>query len=372
MTRRGRTGGSLEERLAAGDVALPPVVALAGPEALLQDRALAAILRAAFGDPDSPHATVLHGPVRAGEPDAPTAADVLSEVRTADLFAPGHRKVVVLRRADGVVNDGAEPLLAHAARAAGEGVLVVLLSAAPADRQAPRGVRRFLEELGRTGAVIPCVAPSGEPPRGGGPSPLARWLAARAAERGRTLSPADADLLVHRSGTNLAVLDAALAAAALHARDGGRITAGDLDAVAPRGPAEAVERFVEGALAKDGAEALRVAAGLYREGALPYGAKSPTRGETPVTFLLLAQLRRMARDVRRALADRAAGAAGPLPPSLRFGCRDGAAVVRASTPASVDRLLRALTRFETELKSGVSGGERARLEALVLAHAAAP
>ncbi|MCK6481870.1 MAG: hypothetical protein L6R43_17505, partial [Planctomycetes bacterium] len=160
----------------------------------------------------------------------------------------------------------------------------------------------------------------------------------------------------------------AVAAAALHAGGAERITPADLEAVAPRGPAESTDRFAEALLSKDAEEALRVLAGLYREGATPWGAKTPTRGDSPVTFLLLGQVRRFARDARAALR----GGGGPLPPALRFGCRDARRILQRSTPEGLAALLSGTTALEAALKAGVSGGERARLEALVVRYAEGP
>jgi DNA polymerase III delta subunit len=355
---------AFEAALAAAK-APPPAVAAAGPESFLRDQTVRAAVAKALGDPDSPDAVVLHGPARAGEPDAPSLAAVLEDVRTPSMFAAAGRKVVVLRRADLLLAEEAAALEAHLAAPVPGSLLVLETEAAPGDRNAPAKVRHALEALAARVPVVSCESPSSEPARDGGPSPLATWVAGRARARGKRLDPADAELLVARSGTVLATLDAAVAAAALHAGAGERISAADLEAVAPRGPAEGTDRFVEAFLAGDAAGALRVLEGIYREGAYPWGAKSPVRGEAPVTFLLLQQARRTARDARGALA----GGGGPLPPSLRFGCRDPRKILKRSTPEGLARLLAGLTDFESALKGGVSGGERARFEALVVAYA---
>jgi DNA polymerase III delta subunit len=359
--------GEFEERLAAART-VPSVVAAAGPESFLRDQATRAAVGKALGDPGSPDAVVLHGPARAGDADAPSLAAVIEDVRTPAMFAAGGRKVVILRRADALLGAEAEALAAYLEAPAAGSLLVIETEAAPGDRDAPAGARRALEVLAAKAVVVACGAPPAEPARGGGPSPLALWVAGRARARGKALDPADAELLVARSGTVLATLDLAVAAAALHAGAGPRIAASDLEAVAPRGPAEGTDRFVEAVLSADGREALRLAAGLYREGAYSWGARSPTRGDGPVTFLLLNQVRRVARDVRGALV----GGEERLPPSLRYGCRDPRRVLSRSTPEGLASLLAAATDLEASLKSGVSGGERARFEALVLRHAGAP
>lgn len=372
MRTGGRPAGVLapaafEELLARAESA-PPVVAAAGPESFLQDQVVRAAVAKALGDPDSPDAVVLHGPAKAGEPDAPTLAAVLEDVRTPSMFAAGGRKVVVLRRADALLAEEGGALAAHLESPPAGSLLVLVADAAPGDRGAPAKVRGALEALAARAPVVSCEAPSSEPGRGGGPSPLATWVAARARARGKRLDPADAELLVARSGSVLATLDAALAAAALHAGAGERMEAADIEAVAPRGPAESTDRFVEAVLAGDAPEALRVLGGLYREGAHPWGAKTPVRGESQVTFLLLSQVRRTARDARTALA----GGGGPLPPSLRFGCRDPGRILGRSTPEGLAGLLAGLTGFEAALKGGGSGGERARFEALVVGYAGTP
>jgi DNA polymerase III delta subunit len=357
-----------EEALAAG-APLPTLVAAAGGESLLRDQVCRAALAAALGSADSPDAVILHGPAKAGEPDAPSLAAVIEDVRTPSLFAAGGRKVVVVRRADLLVAEALDALRGLLAAPAAGTLLLLDLEASPGSRTASAKVREALDLLAAAAPVVSCDAPSAEPGRGGGASPLAAWIAGRARARGKRLPPEDTELLVARSGTNLAVLDAAVAAAALHAGAAERISPADLEAVAPRGPAEGTDRFVEALLGKDGAEALRVLEGIYREGAYAWGAKTPVRGEAPVTFLLLGQVRRTARDARVALAS---GGAGPLPPSLRFGCRDARRLLRASRPAGLAGLLADLTAFEADLKGGASGAERARFEALVLAYAGSP
>lgn len=331
----------------------PAVVVAAGSESFLRDQVVRAAVGRALGDPDSPDAVVLHGPAKAGDSDGVSLASVLEDVRTPSMFAVGGRKVVVLRRADLVLDKEGEALAAYAAAPVKGSLLVLCVEGSAAKVRQPHA------------AVVSCDAPSAEPGRGGGASPLAHWVAARARLRGKRLSPEDAEVLVVRSGSDLATLDAAVAAASLGKGPEDRITPADLEAVAPRGPAEGTDRFAEAFLAGDAAEALRVLAGLYREGAYPFGAKTPTRGEGPVTFLLLGQVRRLARDARTALA----GGGGPMPPSLRFGCRDPRKILQRSTPRGLAGLLSDLTGFESELKGGASGAERARFEAIVVRYA---
>ena len=331
---------------------LPPVVIAAGSESFLQDQVVRAAVGRALGDPDSPDAVVLHGPAKSGEPDATSLSSVIEDVRTPSMFAAGGRKVVVVRRADLLLDKEGEALAAYAAAPVKGSLLVLCVEGSPAKVKQPDA------------AVVSCEPPSAEPGRGGGPSPLAFWVAARAKARGKRLDPADAEGLVARSGSVLATLDSAVAAASLGAGSADRITPADLEAVAPRGPAEGTDRFVEAFLAGDAPEALRVLGGLYREGAYPYGAKSPTRGEGPVTYLLLGQARRLARDARTALRG-----GGPMPPSLRFGCRDPRKFLQRSSPKGLAGLLSDLTRFEADLKGGASGAERARFEAMVVRYA---
>lgn len=344
---------------------MPPVVLAAGPESFLQDEVVRTAVGAALGDPASPDAVVLQGPAKAGEPDAPTLAAVIEDVRTPSMFAAAGRKVVILRRADALLASEGEAFAAFLERPAAGAVLVLCVEAEPHDRNAPAKVRAAMEAASGKAAVVACGAPSAEPGRAGEASPLGNWVSGRARARGKRLDPEVGDLLVQRSGTTLATLDAAVAAAALHAGEAKEVSAADIEAVAPRGPAEGTDRFVEAMLSRDAPEALRVLAGLYRDGAYPWGARNPTRGDGPITFLLLNQVRRLARDTRAALS----GGPGEMPPSLRYGCRDPRKVVRSSTPAGLAALLAAATDLEASLKSGASGGERARFEALVLRHA---
>jgi len=373
VKRRPRSGGILpaagiDEHLAR-EAGPPAVLVSAGPESFLQDHVVRAAVAAALGDPDSPEAVVLHGPTRPGETGAADLVSILDDIRTPFLFSAGGRKVIVVRRADLLLAEGGEAWTRYLEAPAPGSLLVLSVDAAPGDRKAPAAVRKALDAAAASDAVlVSCEAPSSDPPRGGGASALGRWVAERARARGKRLDPRDGDGLILRSGTSLATLDKAVAAAALHAGDAPRIAPADLEAVAPRGAAEGTDRFVEALLAGESLEALRVLSGLYREGAWPWGAKSPVRGDTSITFLLVGQVRRVARDVRTALRD---GGSGPLPPSLRFGCRDPRRILQRSRLPSVAGLLADLTAFEADLKSGASGGERARFEALVLRYAGA-
>ncbi len=349
-----------------GGASLPPAVAAAGSESFLQDQVIAACIRAVLGDPDSPDAVVVHGPTKAGDGDAPSLGAILEDAATPSMFAASGRKVVVVRRADLLVGAEADLLAAWLEKPAPGSLLVFALESSPRARSVPAKVKKALDALAAKGAVVSCDAPSAEPGRGGGASPLGAWVSSRARARGKRLDPVDGDFLVHRSGAALATLEGAVAAAALHAGAAERITAADLEAVAPRGPAESTDRFAEALLSREAEEALRVLAGLYREGAYPWGAKSPTRGDGPVTFLLVNQVRRLARDARTALGG------GAMPPSLRFGCRDPRRILQRSDAAALAGLLSDVTVLESALKSGASGGERARFEALVVRYAGKP
>ncbi len=367
MRREGPAGGAaaLAGRIRERDPDLA-VVAVAGEEGFLRDEALRALLAAALGDPESPHAVILHGPARQGDPDPLRMAAVLEECRTLPMFAPPDvRKVVVVRRADALLAAEGKALTGYLEAPAPRALLLLSADALPREAAAALG-------SSPRATVLSCEAPRAEPAPGGGPSPLAHWVAGRARERGKDLDPRDAEVLVHRSGTNLAVLDGAVGAAALHAGDAPRIAVADLEAVAPTGPAEPTDRFVEGVLARDAGEALRVLAGLYREGAWAWGSSSPVRGDGPVTHFLVGQLRRVARDAYAVARLREEGRfdrrTTRLPGSLYHGCRDPWRVLERSDAPGLRGLLARLTGLEADLKGG-SGAERARFEALVVGYA---
>jgi DNA polymerase III delta subunit len=368
VTARRRTVAALpvtrlQEELRA-DGELPPVVTAAGPSSFLREQVVRHAATVSLGDPESPDLVLHHGPTRAGEADTPALATILDDVRTPSLFAAAHRKVVLVRRSDRLLAADADAVAAFLERPPAGALLILEVTAGFGDRGTGKGLQKVLDSLADAGLLFACDAPTAEPGRGGRPSALAEWVAGRARERGARLSPEDAELLVIRTGNDLASLDGAVEAALLQAEGRTHLTPADLEAVAPRGAAESTDRFTEALLAREPAEALRVLEGLYREGATPWGAKSPVRGDTSITFLLLGQVRRLARDANRALVS-----GGNMPPALRFGCRDPRKLLSRSSTASLAGLLSRLTEFEADLKSGHGGAERARWEAMIVEYA---
>lgn len=98
---------------------------------------------------------------------------------------------------------------------------------------------------------------------------LAAWLQARAKEKGGQLDRPAAEALVGRVGRDLASLTMALEELAVYVGPQKRILADDVRRLLGRPAQEDVFALLERIVNRDPAGALRIAAGLWREGAAP-------------------------------------------------------------------------------------------------------
>jgi DNA polymerase III delta subunit len=193
--------------------AKPPVaLAAVGPETFLREEALRSAAAGYLGAADSPDVIVVQ-PDPSTENPADSAARFLGEARTSSLF--GGRKVAALRDADEVVAKSKAAFLAWLAAPAPNVVGVLLADELPAD---------VLAAVEGVGVVVRCG--------GRGPSePPAAFVRRRAAERGKKIGAAEAELLAERVGDEMSFLDNAVEIVCLHAGDAEAVTAADIEAL---------------------------------------------------------------------------------------------------------------------------------------------
>lgn len=98
---------------------------------------------------------------------------------------------------------------------------------------------------------------------------LTAWLQARAREKGSEIDRPAAEVLVGRVGKDLASLSMALEELAVYAGTGKRIAADDVRRLLGKPAQEDVFTLLERIVNKDLAGALKLAAGLWKEGAAP-------------------------------------------------------------------------------------------------------
>jgi DNA polymerase-3 subunit delta len=176
-----------------------PVYALVGTDALMQQEALAGIVRQ-FG-----------GETQRVDVDGESAelADVLDELRSFAMFAAA--KVVAVRNADEFVSRFREQLEDYVAGPSDSATLVLRLNSLPANQ-------RIYKAIAKTGEIIPC-----QPPKD-----LKGWIVARCKNvHGLAISVEAAALLADLIGDDLGRIDNELAKLALGSA-GGRIGAEEI------------------------------------------------------------------------------------------------------------------------------------------------
>jgi len=171
---------------------IKPVYALVGPDALLQQEAIAEILSKLTAD------------VQRVDVDGETAqlADVLDELRSFALF--GGSKLVIVRDAEEFISRFRPQMEDYVADPSASATLVLRLSALPSNQ-------RIYKAISKTGQIIPC-----QPPKD-----MAGWTIQRAQRlHGLTVSTNAARLLVDRIGDDLGHIDGELAKLALSSPTG--------------------------------------------------------------------------------------------------------------------------------------------------------
>jgi DNA polymerase-3 subunit delta len=213
---------------------LPPVILLAGPEALLRERGVALLKEA---DPELASNAVR---ISSSETDWPRLAD---ELYTPPFLA--RRKLVVLVDEGNFVNNEREALKAYLQEPSSAAVLALLV---PTEKvPALEGAR-----------AVEC--------RSLRPAELQKWLGLEAQRLGKTLDRAAAELLASRAGSNLAALAGHLEKLASHAGTRGTVTAEDVRGLVGNEEEREVYELALAAASKNGAKALRILRALLGAG----------------------------------------------------------------------------------------------------------
>ncbi len=300
---------------------------------------------------------------------------VLEPLNTLSLFASA--QVTVVRNfAHLLSGEGGERLLAGVDTGLSEGSAIVFVAPGSAGGREGGGEARIdRRSKGYKGLAKRAVLVELNEQK---PETLAVWLREKAAESGKKLTPAAAELLLTRAGTDMEVLRQELDKALLYCLDRERVDAPDLERLVGKSREDAVWEISDAVRAKDARRALTLCEDMLAAGTFP--------------LVLLALLVRQARHLLqarllwekagrpqfrdfRSFQSRLAGAWE----SGRFG--KGADDVTTIHPfASFKRfdaarhyslgqlraMLARLRRAERDLKTGAVAGPREALEELLL------
>jgi len=176
------------------------------------------------------------------------AADLLDDLRTPSLFAP--KRLVIVDRAQALIAESAETLIAYADNPGARAILVLVADALDARK---KGVKKL---LGKSVAVA-CAAVK--------PWEVPRWCSARARFHGKRLDPPAAKLLVDLVGPGLGQLDGQIQALAAYCRERERIGDRDVADLVGGDHARTVWELAKAISAHSTAAALRALERLLRE-----------------------------------------------------------------------------------------------------------
>lgn len=333
--------GALRKRLAGRDP--PRVVAAVGPESFLREAALRAVAEAVLGSADSPDLVTLRVD-QAAEGGAVGALErFFAEARTGSLF--GGAKVVALRDAERAAAADAKAFLAWL-KSPSPSVTVVLL--AEELKQDHAAAARD------AGVVVECGG------RRGPATDPARFVADRAAERGKRIGRDEAGEVVRLVGDDLGALENAAEVLCLHAGDDEVLTATSIRALFPGAREGDSEEFCHAALSGDVATALAAAARCFSEG-VPEGWNSRriVRDERGVAGVLVRDLIRTLGQQAEAQGQLDAGVPpgevriGKLPP---FICQKILRGLPRRRAGALDSLVLLLEDTDRGMKSGGAHG----------------
>jgi DNA polymerase III delta subunit len=210
--------------------------------------------------------------------------------------------------------------------------------------------------------VVECGSRTG---RGEDPS---RFVARRAAARGKRIGADEAAELVHLVGDDLGALENAVEVLSLHAGDGDAIEPAAMRALFPGAGEGDAEEFASRLLEGDLAAALAASSRCFDQGVPEaWGSRRLARDERSVAFVLTRELGKTLQRVLDARRQLDAGVArhavdlGRLPPRIRD------AAVRMASARRSDALERMVLRFEETDRGMKSGGAVGRVAVVRLA-----
>lgn len=270
-----------------------------------------------------------------GDESADSLAAALGDLRSPPLF--GGSQVLVVRRTDGLREEGQDHVLAALPTLGAGGTLVLV--ARTADQR-----RRLFAACVRAGAAygFPPLEPRAAP----------AWVARLAREQGSEIAPAAVQEILDRSGSDLGILVGEIEKLVLHAGPGVRIQPTHVRSVVAAVRSHAVEELSDRLARRDLAGATRALRQLLAE------------GEPPLRVLAF-----LAANLRRALAVAELAEAGLGPDDIAARLGMPLWVVSRSLDrgraADLIRALYTLRRLDQELKStrpGAAVFEAALLE----------
>ena len=312
------------------DPTVPPVCVVFGSESFLKRKAIARIRGAVLGKGEGEFSLATF--------DGPNAklSEVLKELATRAMFG-GDRRLVVVEDADKFVSQHREGLEKYVSQPRASGVLLMEVSAWPANT-------RLYKAVAATGLQVECTPP--EPKR------FIPWLVSLARKDHHVRISADvAERLVEMVGPDLGLLDQELAKLALSAGPEGEITS------------ELVERMVGAWRARTAWDMLDAALEGRVADALLQFDRLVLAGEHPIAVLaqITSSLRRLGGATRLVLAAEASG----RPISVRAALEQAGvkSFFLAKTESQLRRLGRhrgqRLYRWLLETDLGMKGDSRA-------------
>ena len=299
--------------------AVKPIVVLVGQDAYLLDAARREVVAAALGEADPQTCLAQYD-------STVELTAVLDELRTLPFL--GSRRVVLISPADEFVSSHREALEKYVESPSEQSVLVLVVSSWSS-------ATRLAKAVARVGEVVSCTVPE--------KGSLARWIAAAAERRGKTIDRQAAELLEEWVGRDYALLDGEIEKLSLHAGSREAITVEDVSAVS---------------IATAGPEAYALAdaltAGDTRPALEALGGMLTARGEEfRVLGLIGWHLRRALAAAEKVQAGVPPPKALPdyLPPGPKAAMLE---LIRRRPTARLSGDLRRLLRADLAMKSGAN------------------
>lgn len=206
---------------------LPPAILVLGAETALRHQALDGIRQAAFGDGDGGmNWIVFHAGEAGSEPLDP--ARVLDEACTLSMFGAGEPKVIVVRRAETLLNlKDPREIFERNIEKIPESAHLVFEVAEPGAFKSTR----LFKQLEAAGAIVACESLRDKYGHETPDSPLAQEVVKRARAQGLQLDSVAVMVLLERCGSELGMLEEELKklAAALGAESGGNVRVQEAD-----------------------------------------------------------------------------------------------------------------------------------------------
>jgi len=265
-----------------------PAYAFAGPEEFLRAEGERLVRRAALGEAEPELAAVVFDcPRNDAEMSRFDSAAVFEEMTSFPLLV--QKKVIVLRGADAFVGAHRAALEDWVADPPGFAVLVIACEKLPKNTRLAKAIdsavgyveckRLYETEFGKED-----VTPG---------APLARWLAARAAERGVKIEADALCELIRRVGSSLRGLDGALERLELATDDaGGPVTLAAVEAEFPYTRDYAAFKVLDMLDGSNVPGAIEVLRTLYRQGLPERGGSRTVRDARAISAILVSQLSR--------------------------------------------------------------------------------